>query len=253
MTLPEHAVVHAPQVTLLAQPSLVAPDHLPVAWQGESTGGERLVEFAERLRTASHANPAGRDTREFLRGMSSKANDSALEHATFSLLIEGISGALAHELQRRPCAFAITERSARHVDVSDMRFVVPPAMLGSEAIELAWRAQMCHALESYSTLVDQLMTRYAWVDDKTQRRRMAREGASGVLPNSLETKLVLSGSARLWRSWLSQHGHEHAELEGRRLAVAMRIELGTAAPAFFDDCEIHRAADRHEAVRIVAR
>ena len=38
-----------PRVTVLARPSFVQPEHLPVNWMGESTDGERLAEFAGRL------------------------------------------------------------------------------------------------------------------------------------------------------------------------------------------------------------
>ena len=49
-------------VTLLARPQFVEPAHLPIAWQGASTDGERLAEFAGRLCYMSQHNPAGRST-----------------------------------------------------------------------------------------------------------------------------------------------------------------------------------------------
>jgi thymidylate synthase (FAD) len=43
---------------------------------------------------------------------------------------------------------------------------------------------------------------------------------------------------------------EGAELEIRRLAVAVIQLLQAEAPAFFNDFEIYRAADRREAARV---
>jgi thymidylate synthase (FAD) len=94
------------------------------------------------------------------------------------------------------------------------------------------------------------MERYAWVTDKVHRRKMAREAARGVLPNSTETKIVATGNARAWRTMLELRAGEGAELEIRRLAVAALRLLQTEAPAFFSDFEIYVADDRREAARV---
>jgi thymidylate synthase (FAD) len=79
---------------------------------------------------------------------------------------------------------------------------------------------------------------------------MAREAARGVLPNSTETKIVVTGNARAWRTMLELRSSEAAELEIRRAAVMVLRVLQTEAPAFFSDFEIYMAEDRREAARI---
>ena len=79
---------------------------------------------------------------------------------------------------------------------------------------------------------------------------MAREAARGVLPNSTETKIVVTGNARAWRTMLELRSSEGAELEIRRLAVLLLRVLQDEAPAFFSDFEIYEAEDRREAARI---
>jgi thymidylate synthase (FAD) len=79
---------------------------------------------------------------------------------------------------------------------------------------------------------------------------MAREAARGVLPNSTETKIVVTGNARAWRTMLELRTGEGAELEIRRAAVAVLRVLQREAPAFFADFEIYTAADRQEAARV---
>ena len=241
---------HEPIISILAHPTFATPEHLGVAWVGESTDGERLAEFAGRLCYMSQHNPAGRSTRDYLENIKKQGHGSVLEHANYSLLLEGISRSLTHELVRHRAGFAYSQLSQRYVDESEAAFVVPPAIVGDEALESAWRAQVESAQSSYVALVGQLMERYGWVTDKVHRRKMAREAARGVLPNSTETKIVVTGNARAWRTMLELRSSEGAELEIRRAAVAILRVLQAEAPAFFSDFEVYVADDRREAARV---
>jgi thymidylate synthase (FAD) len=240
----------SPRITVLSRPAFVEPEHLPVQWLGESTDGERLAEFAGRLCYMSQRNPAGRSTREYLGNILKQGHGSVLEHANYSLLLEGISRSLTHELVRHRAGFAYSQLSQRYVDESEAAFVVPPAIIGDEALEQAWRAQMESAKQSYVTLVDELMQRYAWVADKVHRRKMAREAARGVLPNSTETKIVVTANVRAWRTMLELRCGEGAEQEIRRLGIAVLRIMQAEVPAFFGDFEVYLAEDRREAARV---
>ncbi len=239
-----------PRVTVLARPSFAEPAHLPVNWLGESTDGERLAEFAGRLCYMSQKNPASRPTREYLENIKKQGHGSVLEHATYSLLLEGVSRSLTHELVRHRAGFAYSQLSQRYVDESTANFVMPPAIIGDEMLESSWREQMDAAQKSYVALVESLMQRYAWVGDKIHRRKMAREAARGVLPNSTETKIVVTANARAWRTMLELRSSEGAEQEIRRCAVEILRILQVEAPGFFSDFEIYQAVDRCDAARI---
>jgi thymidylate synthase (FAD) len=241
---------YEPKISLLARPSFQAPEHLGVNWIGESTDGERLAEFAGRLCYMSQRNPASRSTREYLENIKKQGHGSVLEHATYSLLFEGVSRSPTHELVRHRAGFAYSQLSQRYVDESEASFVVPPAVAGDEELESAWRAQIESAQSTYVALVGQLMERYSWVPDKVHRRKMAREAARAVLPNATETKIVVTANARAWRTMLELRSSEGAELEIRRLAVAVLRVLQEEAPGFFSDFEIYVADDRREAARI---
>jgi len=238
-----------PRVTVLARPSFVQPEHLPVNWMGESTDGERLAEFAGRLCYMSQRNPAQRSTREYLVNILKQGHGSVLEHANYSLLIEGVSRSLTHELVRHRAGFAYSQLSQRYVDESEASFVVPPAIIGDAALEASWREQVESAQKAYVSLVEELMQRYAWVGDKVHRRKMAREAARGVLPNSTETKVVVTANVRAWRTMLELRCGEGAEMEIRRTGLMVLRTLQLETPAFFGDFEIYEADDRREAAR----
>jgi thymidylate synthase (FAD) len=239
-----------PVLTLISRPSFSGPEHLPVDWIGESTDGERLAEFAGRLCYMSQHNPAKRQTREYLENIKKQGHGSVLEHANYSILLEGVSRSLTHELVRHRAGFAYSQLSQRYVDESEANFVVPPAIVGDEALEGTWRAQVESAQAAYVGLVSELMERYSWVADRVHRRKMAREAARAVLPNATETKIVVTANARAWRTMLELRSSEGAELEIRRMAVMVLRLLQREAPGFFSDFEVYVAADRREAARL---
>ena len=241
---------YEPRVSLIARPAFLEPAHLSVEWMGESSQGEHLAEYAGRLCYMSQRNPAGRSTREYLLNILKQGHGSVLEHANYSLLVEGVSRSLTHELVRHRAGFAYSQLSQRYVDESHAAFVVPPAIIGDEGLETQWKAQVESAQSAYISLVNELMARYAWVDDKVHRRKMAREAARGVLPNSTETKIVVTGNARSLRTMLELRSSEGAELEIRRLAVVVLRVMQAEAPAFFGDFEVYMAGDRREAARV---
>jgi thymidylate synthase (FAD) len=241
---------YEPKVTLLAKPQFSEPSHLPVTWLGESTDGERLAEFAGRLCYMSQGNPAKRPTREYLDNIKKQGHGSVLEHANYSLLIEGVSRSLTHELVRHRAGFAYSQLSQRYVDESNASFVVPPAIAGDEALETRWREEVEGAQSTYVTLVEQLMERYGWVADRVHRRKMAREAARAVLPNATETKIVVTGNARAWRTMLELRSSEGAEMEIRRFAIMTLRLLQREALGFFSDFVIYVAEDRREAAKV---
>src|SRR5207244_5056183 len=117
-------IFRAPRVTLIARPEFVEPEHLRVQWQGDSSPGERLAEFAGRICYMSQHNPANRSTAEYLENIKKQGHGSVLEHAVYVLLIEGISRSCSHELVRHRAGFGYSQLSQRYVDESHAAFVV---------------------------------------------------------------------------------------------------------------------------------
>ena len=236
-------------MTLIARPEFLEPEHLRVEWRGDASAGERLAEFAGRVCYMSQHNPANRTTTEYLENIKKQGHGSVLEHAVYVLLIEGISRSCSHELVRHRAGFGYSQLSQRYVDESHAAFVMPPAILGDPQLESEWEEEVAGAQAAYVRAVEALMQRYEWVTDKVHRRKMAREAARSVLPNATEVKIVVSANARAWRTMLELRTGEGAELEIRRMAVAMLRVLQREAPSFFSDFEVYRADDGQDAAR----
>lgn len=236
-------ILRAPVVTLIGRPQFVEPAHLPVHWQGPSTDGERIAEFAGRLCYMSQHNPAGRTTEGYLQNILKQGHGSVFEHSQYVLLLEGISRTCTHELVRHRAGFGYSQLSQRYVDESRAAFVMPPAIIGDAALEAAWTAQMEAAQAAYVAAVDGLMQKYAHVADAVHRRKLAREAARSVLPNATETKIVASANVRAWRTMLELRLGEGAELEIRRLAIQVLAVLQKEAPALFADFELYPTGD----------
>ena len=225
-----------PRVTLIGKPLFVEPAHLPVAWEGEGSDGARLAEFSGRMCYMSQGNPADRTTQEYVDNIKRLAHGSVLEHANYSLLIEGISRSLSHEFVRHRAGFAYSQLSQRYVDESNVEFVVPPAVLeGAQEQRDTWRTVCTVTLHGYSVLTDSLIAQYAHIEQGTERRKKAREAARSLLPNAAETKLVATGNGRSWRHWLEMRGGAGADREMQRLAPHVYRTLLEAAPEFFSD------------------
>ena len=243
-------IIKQPTITLIARPQFVEPDHLRVQWKGDSTDGERVAEYAGRLCYMSQRNPAGRSTAEYLQNILRQGHGSVFEHTVYVMLVEGISRSCSHELVRHRAGFGYSQLSQRYVDESHAAFVMPPAIQGDPALEAAWTAQVTDAQAAYVAAVEGLMAKYSWVDDRTHRRKMAREAGRSVLPNATEVKIVVSANVRAWRTMLELRLGEGAELEIRRMAAACLRVLQREAPALFADFELYESGEGGEAGRV---
>ena len=102
------------------------------------------------------------------------------------------------------------------------------------------------ALAAYDDLLAGLEKRFADVPNSTLRRKQARQAARSVLPNAVETRIVVTGNYRAWRHFVAMRASEHADLEIRELAVACLRELQRVAGNVFADFRISALADGTE-------
>lgn len=213
-------------------------DHNVSNWATDAySAGEQIVEVAGRLCYMSFAKPRPGGNKAYIEHILEVGHGSVLEHAVFSLIITGVSRSLTHELVRHRAGMSYSQLSQRYVDESDCAFVLPPGIELASKSGAWWASCMGKTLGQYQALIDSLEDNFAHIEDKTLRRKRARETARSVLPNCTETKIFVTGNARAWRHFIELRGSEHADAEIRRLAVAVSRILKDAAPNLFGDCE----------------
>ena len=206
-------------------------------WQTDTgSEAERLVEIAGRLCYMSFARPRPGGNKAYIDHILEVGHGSVLEHAVFSLLITGVSRSLTHELVRHRAGFGFSQLSQRYVDESECAFVLPPVLLRTGYEK--WLAFCEESKNLYKELSDSIEAKLGHIEDKTLRRKKAREASRSVLPNCTETKLFVTGNARAWRHFIELRGSIHADAEMQRLATAVLKKLQGAAPNIFGDYQI---------------
>ena len=251
-------VLREPRVTVIARQEFVPPPH--IRWESDSdVPAQALAEFAGRLCYLSfgedvgmeggHKTIPGRTTNDaYLANILKTKHGSVLEHAVWSLLLEGVSRSLTHELIRHRAGFGFSQLSQRYVDESNIAFVLPPEIEdGSRAFEI-WVAACEGTLTAYRDLLQEMTGRLGDEGSATMRKKRARQAARAVLPNAAETKIVVTGNARAWRHFIEMRGSETADVEIRRLAVSVLRVLQSESPHIFGDIRILPHPDGTETV-----
>ena len=252
-------IIREPTVTLLARPHYLG--HPGIDWESDSDNdAQQLVEFSGRLCYLSfgkdtrviggHKTIQGRTTnQQYIENLLEVKHGSVLEHVVFTFLFEGISRALTHELVRHRAGFGYSQLSQRYVDESNVGFVLPPEIIeGTPAFDI-WKRSCESAAAAYRQLLAAIEEQVADEPKATLRRKRARQAARVVLPNSTETKIVVTANARAWRHFIELRAAPTADAEIRRLAIAALRILEEQAPEIFGDFTVEPLDDRTETAR----
>jgi thymidylate synthase (FAD) len=203
-------------------------------WETDTeVGAEKLAEIAGRVCYMSYGRGRKKNA-DFLSHIVEVGHGSVLEHGVWSFLVTGVSRSLTHELIRHR-HFSYSQLSQRYVDESDSAFVEPDVIASDPALHAAWCEAVNAARAGYDRLVAGLEAKFTDVEDKTLRRKMARQAARSVLPNATETKIFFTGNARALRHFIELRGSEHADVEIRKVAVAILRIMQVEAPNMFSD------------------
>ena len=220
-----------PAVQLLAHTTIV-PDAIEqrMEIQEGSADAETLTVYAGRscYESWSRPNEKTREDKDYLRRtLFEQKHWSIAEHATATFYITGVSRALLAEITRhRHLSFSV--RSQRFVSEEGANIVIPPAARGSEKLMWEFENAAVGARHSYRELVDALL-------DSGLPRKQAREAARAVLPNMIETRIVVTGNLRAWHEVIVRRTAPDADAAFREVAGLIRDELKKIAPAIFTD------------------
>ena len=187
---------------------------------------ERAVAVAARLcyapvGAAELMDDMGEEAqRRVLRTILRSGHRSALEHASYTFAIDGVSRALTHQLVRHRLA-SYNQQSQRYVAFADEpSFIVPPSVVDDPAALERFNAATDAAFSAYRELVE---------------RGVAAEDARYLLPNAMETKIVVTMNMREFLHFLQLRCCKRAQWEIRELALRMLELAEPTAPYVFSD------------------
>ena len=142
---------------------------------------------------------------------------------------------LTHELVRHRAGFGFSQLSQRFVDESECEFVEPEVIAADPELHRIWLEAIQATQTAYRDLADRLTEKFKDIPDRTARRKKAREAARSVLPNATETKIFVTANARALRHFIEMRGDAAADVEIRRLAIAVCKLLQKEAANLFGD------------------
>ena len=158
---------------------------------------------------------------KFIRMLIQNEHFSVLEHASATFRISGTSRAFTHQIVRHRMA-SFTQQSQRYVNEETFRFIEPPSIQANP--------------EGHEMYVD-FMERARDVYYRLQESGIRKEDARFVLPNGVESEIVITANLNEWRHIIEVRGDAKAQWEIRRAIGLILDMLKTAVPAVFFDLE----------------
>ncbi len=186
---------------------------------------------------------------KYLLNIKSSGHGSVLEHATFSLLLYGVSRSLTHELVRHRAGTAISQLSQRYVSGRVLRFVERPEYRDDPELHDLFVHRIDVAAAAYERLSEMLLERQKsgaeilTAEARTDLRKKVQQCSRSLLPNETEAPLVMTANVRAWRHIIEMRASAHAEVEIRALAFRVYRVLRQVAPMLFGDYEERRLPD----------
>jgi thymidylate synthase (FAD) len=241
--------IREPDVRLIAITEFRNPQDVP--WNADPSlapdDPQHLIEYSGRNCYLSWQNLGGKTNEQYIGHILEVGHLSVIEHASASFSLSSVSRSLTHELIRHR-HLSFSQQSQRYVDEAEAGFVEPDAIAANPELHQLFADACGQARQAYVKLVEGLRKHYDTVEDKTLRRKLARQAARSVLPNATATRIVVSGNFRAWRWFLHMRGSEHADVEIRAVAVEIYKHLVREAPAVFADFQLRPLPDGTEAV-----
>lgn len=158
--------------------------------------------------------------RRVLKTVITSGHTSTLEHASYTFAIDGVSRAMTHQLVRHRLA-SYNQQSQRYVTYdSEPTFVVPPSVADDPAASQAFDGACAAAFESYRALLD---------------AGVPAEDARYLLPNAMETKIVVTMNVRELFHFFELRCCKRAQWEIREVALEMLELAMPTAPYLFMD------------------
>lgn len=189
------------------------------------------------------------DAKRYFDNLKSGGHGSVFEHATFSLLLYGISRSVTHELVRHRPGMSFSQQSQRYVSGRMLRFVERPEYAVDARLHEQFLQRIEQVAAEYAGITERILemqqtgTQLLSAEARTDLRKKVQQTARSVLPNETEAPIVVTGNARAWRHVISMRADAHAETEIRELAVRIFLCLYQTDPVLFSDYTLEQLPD----------
>jgi thymidylate synthase (FAD) len=207
-------------------PDLEARAYMDVRLLSHTPEPERAIAAAARLCYAPVGAAELLETmdadavRKVLRIIITSGHTSALEHASYTFAVDGVSRAMTHQLVRHRLA-SYNQQSQRYVSYTDEpAFIMPPEVAADAQASGAFLKSCTASFLAYRALLDS---------------GVAAEDARYLLPSAVETKIVVTMNARELLHFFELRCCKRAQWEIRELALVMLQLVEPTAPYIFLD------------------
>lgn len=244
LTDPQVFIINRPVINLSEIESFLSSLNLEWLRTPGATSAEELIEFSGRVCYLSFGEKQSpRSTREYIRNLIVSGHESVLEHASWSLLLTNVSRAFTHQLVRHRVGVAFSQLSQQYYDEGDAQFVMPTEIASCPEARAVWESHTRASLDAYDRIRSLLVHDPGIELDSKERNRLIRSAARSVLPNSTETKIVMTANARAIRHFLKVRGNILGDYEMRLVASRILNIVKVEAPAVFYDFEVRHLPD----------
>lgn len=165
---------------------------------------------------------------KFIKEIVSSGHESVLEHVKFTFAISGVSRSLTHQLVRHRIA-SYSQQSQRYVNMENFNYIIPPSIKKDEILLRIFRETMEKIKRAYKELID----RYKELGFQGES---ANQDARYILPNAVETKIVVTMNCRELIHFFKVRCCSRAQWEIRELAYKMLEICKEKLPSVFKDC-----------------
>jgi thymidylate synthase (FAD) len=176
---------------------------------------EAVIEQAGRTCYQSASTTGEANKRNFIRRIIENGHYSVLEHAYATFKITEVSRSFTHQLVRhRLCAFS--QRSQRYVNEKNFAFIKPESIREKTKTHELFEWFIAEAKNTYC---------------KLQELGIKNEDARFVLPNAVQSEIVISTNFRELRHIFCVRCNSHAQWEIRNVALQMLRIMKKEAPS----------------------
>jgi thymidylate synthase (FAD) len=157
---------------------------------------------------------------EMVQRVAGYGHESILEHATFSVRVEGVSRSLTHQLVRHRIA-SYSQQSQRYVRLTKGDwFVVPPKIAGDDMLLAMFKDSRRSDFNEYEAYIN---------------AGVKEEDARECLPNCCKTSIDITMNGREWRHYLGERLCANTQWQHRDMAGAILNELKHVALPIFEN------------------